>query len=211
MAVAKDGPPSLNSKLTFMHDIWSAKENKNEPREWRIRVEKNRLIINYCKNLIGDSGSFLEFQDFYEPILVSFQKDLGIQAYQNIILNYHFKYNCNTLDNKEYATKNWIEVKNILKPFASTHHDVPGDFKSFIPPYHWEQTWCLESNYFLRSCLKTLKDTDKISIVMTLAAWRNDKKTAPCSLLNGLFDKLEIIYRAMLTDKALTLLKDDWK
>jgi len=211
LAVVKDGAPSLNSKLTFMHDIWSAKENKNKPREWRIRVEKKRLIVNYCKNLIDDSGSFLEFQDFYGPILVSFQKDLGIQAYQNIVLNHQFKYNCDTLGNKEYATENWVEVKKILKPFASVHLDVPGDFKSFIPPYRWEQTWRLEKDYFLRSCLKTSKENDKISISMMLAAWRNTKEIAPYALLNGLFDKLEIIYRAMLTDEALTLLKDDWK
>lgn len=209
--LSQNGAPSLESKLTFIHDIWSAEASKNEWREWRVRVEKQRLVINYCKNRIDDPGSFAEFLIFSEPIITFFQHKLGIKSYPNIKLNYLFKYDFNTIANKDLCTEKLIEVKDIFKPFAATRNDAPDDFEVFVPPYHWEQTWRLEQDFFLRSTLNTSKQNETFALFMTLTAWQENEIASPLSLLSELFKKLEVIYHAMLTEKAKNHLKDDWK
>ncbi|MGI6353820.1 MAG: hypothetical protein ACOX6W_01780 [Lentisphaeria bacterium] len=211
IVISPSGAPKLESKLSFAHDIWSKKKNKNEQRDWRVRIEKKRLIINYCKNKIEDSGSFPEFLNFCEPIINFYLNKLAIPAFPNIKLSYQFKYDFNTVANKIFCDEKWIEIKDIFTIFASTYQNAPNDFMSFIPPYQHEQTLRLKDDFLLHSNLTASERNEKLAIFMTLSAWQSKEAPSPCSLLSVLFDKLKIIYCLMLTKKVRDYLKDDWK
>lgn len=143
-------PEIQEAVFTQSYDFWSsAASNGEDAREWRVRIERERIILNYRKHSKDDPGSIAEFLAFVIPVLSFLRRTLGIQKWKALTLSYYFLYDEESLHATEFfrsAKKNvsgrFYEVKKFLVPFAN-FPEMDG-FKMFITPYRWQQRWLQE-------------------------------------------------------------------
>lgn len=130
---------NLCQKETF--SFWQNDPAKkgNDP-DWRVYIDRAKIVVNYRKHLVTDPGSFEDFYSFVEEILKKAGCFLGISQWETLRLVYSFRFARDTLSEVfDGLAENWIEVKRLLQPFATM--PTPSGFVEFIPNYQWNQSW----------------------------------------------------------------------
>jgi len=225
--VSQDNPqfaPKIDGfELHESYSFWSSKyeENKsNEDIEWRILIERSRIVFNYRKHKLSDPGSFVSFLTFFQPILAKFKDFLGIKQWKSMSLSYFFIYDTKTLQDtglvKDKPITNGIgglyyDVRNLLVPF-NTMPEFKG-FEAFIPAYKWRQGWqqTVDNQRYLSSLvIEAGKVDDTLRITMSLDVAVEGSSNTP-EIFEKMYEIIRDNYDMIICEDVKKIIGDDCK
>ena len=217
---AEDGGPSIDKRtVNPEHVFWDQKNDKKHDPVWRLKVDSTDIIFNYRKNKLQDSGSWTDFSRLGEEMISFWQTKLNIQEWKSLDVTYFFTYGSHNVDDSKLIREDWIEVKNLLQPFAVMPHAA--NFKSYQPDYLWDQSWicALEENqnYLVNTRLETgrrqiqAKHENSLEIHLYLTVMPPEQFLTKKIPWTEMFEVLRDNYQALLTDYAKTSLMEDFK
>ena len=220
LKAAEDGGPSIYKRTANPeHVFWDQKSDEKHDPVWRLKVDSTDIVFNYRKNKLADSGSWADFSHRCEEMIAFWQKHLNVKEWKSLDVMYFFTYGAKNIEDSHLVRKHWIEVKDLLQPFAIMPHTA--NFKSYLPNYSWDQSWICaldgNQNYMVNSRLETGKrqgnqeseNSLEIYLFLTVVPPKDIiKREIPWEKM---FEVLHDNYQVLLTDYARASLMDDFK
>lgn len=220
LAEGEDGGPVLAERTAYPeHVFWEQPPDDNHTPAWRLKVSSDGILFNYMKNTLEDSGSWSDFISTASTLIPMLKQALNIQTWKSMVVTYYFTYSSQTIDDRELARADWIEVMELLQPFRVMPHS--DDFESYCPTYLWEQSWMcrrdderyriysrLDANHAMKPAKAQPLEIHLYMSVSPADSLLKNKSGIPW---DALFSLLKDNYFAMLTDKSSPILAGDFK
>jgi hypothetical protein len=217
---ADDGGPSIDKRtVNPEHVFWEQKNDKDHDPLWCLKIDSKNIVFIYRKNKSTDSGSWTDFTRLSEEMIAFWQKNLNVKEWKSLDITYFFAYGSHNIEDAQLIRKNWIEVKQLLQPFAIMPHVA--NFKSYLSDYTWDQSWlcALEGDltYTVNTRLETghrqvrTKDENSLEIHLFLTVTPPKEALSREIPWGKIYEVLHDNYQVLLTDYARASLMEDFK
>ena len=209
VAAGESGAPQLDDlQMGEVTDLWEVDEQEeHRPALWRVRIEDDKVVVNYRKQVRTDPGSFEELQALMDQVLPLCRASLSCREWE-VTLHYLFHFDCSTVPVPGLVKPGRIEVRELLQPFAALPE--PEGFKFFLPDYRWTQKWlqtCDGREYVAGADVSTLKSPD-LAIRLDLAVG-TDRRVVKDGIFKDLFQVLKANAERLFAPNAWAELRGD--